>query len=215
MSAGRNIAIGCGVIILAISLAGFLGYKWVKDHFGLTTDDAKINAWSVEMIGTTPPPEFTPLFGVFATEKSEENPDKELREAVIIYSSEEERGAQITLTIFSRIGVHDLESAFKDLDDGNEGMKVKLYAEIGEPEDYTASWRDQEIPVRLWEGYADEDDAEVQRNIAGLVPIGEMTVVLLFQGPGELVNRDAVQEMLDRIPVDWQPAEAVLQGAGG
>jgi hypothetical protein len=204
MSAGRNIAIGCGVIILAIVAAGFFGYRWVQDNLGFTTDDAKLTAWSIDMIGTTPPADFDPIFGMFATEKSEENPGTQLRESILIFVNEEERGSDIILTMFSRVGQHDMETAFEDFDsDRNEGMYIKLESEIGEPEDFFATWRDQEVPVRLWEGY-DEDEVAV-RNLVGLVPIGEMTVVLFFQGSPEIVDRNAVQEMLDSIPEDWQP----------
>jgi len=64
----------------------------------------------------------------------------------------------------------------------------------------------------LWEGY--DDDEVTLRYLAGLVPIGEMTVVLLFQGSPEGVDRNAVQEMLDRIPADWQPELAAMPAAG-
>ena len=212
MSAGKNIAIGCGVIVLAIVAAGFLGFRWVKSNLGLTTDNAKIVAWAEDMVGTAPTADFEPMFGMYAAKKSDDVERNGLRESVLIFVNEEARGSSVTLTIFTRFGQHGFESAFDDFDSNNEGMKIHFDDEIGEAEDFTASWRDQEIPVRLWEGY--DDDEVTLRYLAGLVPVGEMTVVLLFQGSPEGVDRNAVQEMLDRIPADWQPELAAMSAAG-
>jgi hypothetical protein len=63
------------------------------------------------------------------------------------------------------------------------------------------------VPVQLQEGYDDDSGEVLVRQVIGLVPMGDHTVGLFFEGDPEQVDRDAVQELIDRIPADWVPAQ--------
>lgn len=199
MSAGKNIAIGCGVIVLAMVLAGWMGMRWVKNNLGVTMNDSELLAWSEEIIGTTPGEDFDPKFGMFASENK--------REAFLIFVKPVSRGSEVSLTLIVREGEHDFESVFRDVDAGDDGFYIKFQRTVGEADSYFANWGEVQVPVQLQEGYDDDSGEVLVRQVIGLVPMGDHTVGLFFEGDPEQVDRDAVQELIDRIPSDWVPAQ--------
>ena len=194
MSAGKNIAMGCGVILLAMVVAGWLGFRWVQKNFRITWEKDKLIAWAEEMIGTAPPPQFEPNLGFAGQDQ---------REAVLIFVQPLERGSEVSLTMMSRPGQYDFDTIFLDIDTNNEGVYIRFESTVGEGEDYFANWRDVQVPVRLEEGY--QADELLSRQITAIIPVLDHSVSLFFQGDPEFLDRNIVQEMLDRIPADWQP----------
>jgi len=176
-------------------LAGFLGFRWVKNNLGMTWSNERLVEWSTELIGTAPPPEYDPVFGMYAGEDQ--------REAMLIFIKTIDRGSEISLMMLSRPGDLDFESAFQDVDTGNEGVNIKFESKIGEGEEYFATWGDVQVPVNLQEGYIDGE--VISRQVTGIIPLGDHSVVMFFQGSPEDLDRDIIQEMLDRIPPGWEP----------
>lgn len=195
MSAGKNIAIGCGVIVLAMVAAGWLGIRWVQENLGVTWDDQELLTWSEEMIGTTPLEGFEPTFGMFAGEDH--------REALLIFVKSLDRGSEVALTMLQRPGAHDFESIFQDVDTGKKGVYLKFASTVGDEESYFASWGEVQVPVHLEEGYAEGE--VLSRQVLGIIPFEKYSVALLFQGSPDSLDRNIVQQMLDRIPDGWQP----------
>ncbi|MDP7061379.1 MAG: hypothetical protein QF489_00405 [Planctomycetota bacterium] len=193
MSAGRNIAIGCGVIILAIFLAGFLGIRWFMNNFGATWDSGEIAAWSEELIGMTPPG-FKGVWGSYASENQDE--------ALLVFKQTHERGTQTGLTLYFRQGSHDFDSVMKDVDNNKEGIYIKFDSPAGEPEKYFATWRNVKVPIQLLEGY--DETKILGRQITAIVPFDDHIVAMFIEGNAEYLDRDIVQELLDLIPADWQ-----------
>ena len=188
-------AIGCGVIILALFVAGWLGIRWVQENLGLTSDPVELRAWSEEIIGMAPPEEFVPEYGMFA--------DENQAEAILTFSRSLSRGSEVSLAMLLRTGQHTFTSIFQGVSLSGEGAYTKFQSEVGEAEQYFANWGDLRVPVQLAEGY--DKNEQLSRQITGLIAFPEHTVALFFKGPPEELDREIIQQMLDRIPAEWQP----------
>ena len=187
-------AIGCGVIVAALFLAAFAGYRWVQKNRGLTEDPALISEWSVEIMGCTPPERFQPRFGMYLTE------DKV--ESVLFFSNPLARDSHVDLTLFTRSGVHDLDTAFSTPNQDLEGMQIDMEDTVGEVEDSWVMWGEKRVPVRLWEGYR---EGLMIRHLVGILNLPDYAVIIHYHGSPEALDRDLVQETVDRIPEGWHP----------
>jgi hypothetical protein len=194
MSAGKNIAIGCGVIVLAIMGAGFMGYRWVMKNYQPTVDPAEIQVRCEQVLGTLPPDDYLGTGSIYTS--------PERLEVVLNFTKLIERGNEISLTIFNRLGQHDIDSVLASESELEEGIDIRFDLGEGDVENYTASWGQQTVPVRLSEGF---DDGILKRKIISVLQFQEFAVALYFDGSPDELDREAVQEMVDRIPEGWQP----------
>ena len=195
MSAGKNIAMGCGVIVLAVCAAGFFGYRWVMDNLQPTMEAAEIHARCERVLGTSPPDDYRPIGSVYAS--------SERLEVVLNFIKLIERGNEINLTIFSRLGQHDIDSVLSSESEFEEGIDIRFDLDEGEVEDYTATWGEKTVPVRLSEGFYGDI---LKRKIISVVQFPEFCVALYFEGSPDELDRLVMQEMVDRIPAGWEPA---------
>lgn len=188
MGAGKKVAIGCGGLLVLILLALFLGFRWVKKNFDISTDPEVVLAMAEEVIAVDIPDGFEPIFSTY-TRKGRLDP-------LSIFMAQASRTQETTMVLYERTGAYSQEEMFAEISNTGGGMKIDAGVEsVGEDESFPIQYEGKEYQALLKEGL--DEDQQMKRVLLTVIPQGDRTLLILFAGDPSIVRRDLIQEVLD------------------
>jgi hypothetical protein len=201
MSAGKKVAMGCGGILVLILLAGGLGVRWVYKNYGLTMDPEKIRAIAAEILPVEVPEPFQPVWGQYT--------EKGLLDPLALFQVSESRTQESSMLLYSRAGTFSREDMFADISAEQPGLRISVgVEEAGEDETFEVTYQGNSFEVLLQEGL--DEDQVMTRVLVLVMPLEDRTVVLLYTGEPQIIDRDLMQRTLDNPlpPASVEGAEA-------
>ncbi|MDA0667470.1 MAG: hypothetical protein O3A95_07885 [Planctomycetota bacterium] len=188
MGAGKNVAIGCGGLLVLMVLALYLGFQWANKNFGFSQDPELALSRASEVMNVQIPDGFEPIFSTY-TRKGKQDP-------MAIFIAQASRTHETALILYQRTGAYTEEEMFAEIANEGSGMNVSVGLEgVGKDERFPVQYLGKEYQAMLKEGL--DEDQQMVRILLTVIPEEEHTLLILFSGDPEIIRRDLLQTVLD------------------